>query len=214
MRLQLSGLFSVFTTNRMNFGSGLKSMSLKLPPGETDTTGRSLISQTLLPNGWQAKSMHKSYFKKPELLANLYPQYLDFIEKHFRRFLDEIGANDNFVVALKGVGSLFGSHYGYIGGLAFSSASFALLSRDKYIGWSEAARRSHLNRVVCNNRFLILPTVDVPNLASHVLSISLLRFPYDWQERYHIEPVLLETFVDPSRFAGTCYKAANFILRG
>ena len=106
------------------------------------------------------------------------------------------------------------SQYGYIGGLAFSSASFALLNRDKYIGWSEAARRANLNRVVCNDRFLILPTVDVPNLASHVLSIALLRLPYDWQERYSIEPVLIETFVDPSRFSGTCYKAANFIYVG
>ena len=106
------------------------------------------------------------------------------------------------------------SQYGYIGGLAFSSASFALLSRDKYIGWSEAARRANLNRVVCNDRFLILPTVDVPNLASHVLSTALLRLPYDWQERYSIEPVLIETFVDPSRFSGTCYKAANFIYVG
>jgi hypothetical protein len=58
---------------------------------------------------WMAGQKYaKSYFKKPELLANLYPKYLDFIEKNFRRFLEEIGANENFVVALKGVGSLFG----------------------------------------------------------------------------------------------------------
>lgn len=106
------------------------------------------------------------------------------------------------------------SHYGYIGALAFSSASFALLSRDKYIGWSEAARRANLNHVVGNDRFLILPTVKVANLASHVLSRVLLRLSDDWQERYNIEPVLVETFVDPSRFSGACYKAANFFYVG
>ena len=106
------------------------------------------------------------------------------------------------------------SQYGYIGALAFSSASFALLSRDNYIGWSEAARRANLNRVVGNDRFLILPTVKVPNLASHVLSTALFRLPKDWWERYHIEPVLVETFVDPTRFSGTCYKAANFTYVG
>ena len=102
------------------------------------------------------------------------------------------------------------STYGYIGALAFSSASWALRERDKYIGWTEAARRANLQYVVGNDRFLILPTVRVENLASHVLSLALSRLPEDWQQRYHVRPVLVETFVDPSRFAGTCYKAANW----
>src|SRR5574342_1305099 len=62
------------------------------------------------------------------------------------------------------------SRYGPIGALAFSAAQWRLKERDKYIGWTEAARRANLNRVVCNSRFLILPSVHVPNLASHVLS--------------------------------------------
>jgi len=102
------------------------------------------------------------------------------------------------------------SAYGYIGALAFSSASWALIERDKHIGWTEAARRANLPYVVGNDRFLILPTVRVENLASHVLSLALSRLPEDWQQRYQIRPVLVETFVDPSRFAGTCYKAANW----
>jgi hypothetical protein len=64
---------------------------------------------------------------------------------------------------------------------------------------------------VGNARFLILPTVKVKNLASHVLSLALSRLPEDWEERYHVRPVLVETFVDPTLFAGTCYKAANWI---
>lgn len=103
------------------------------------------------------------------------------------------------------------SMYGYIGALAFSSASWALNSRDRYIGWTEAARRANLHRLVCNDRFLILPTVKVESLASHVLSVTLRRLCADWEQRYHYRPVLVETFVDPTLFAGTCYKAANWI---
>jgi hypothetical protein len=106
------------------------------------------------------------------------------------------------------------SDHGFVGALAFSSAQWRLKERDKYIGWTEAARRANLNQVVCNSRFLILPTVKVPNLASHVLSQSLKRLLDDWPERYGYEPVLVETFVDPSRFIGTCYRAANWVSIG
>lgn len=102
------------------------------------------------------------------------------------------------------------ANYGYLGALAFSSATWALADRDKYIGWTEAARRSNLHRLVGNDRFLILPTVKVTNLASHVLALTLARLPDDWHQRYQVRPVMAETFVDPSRFAGTCYQAANW----
>jgi hypothetical protein len=95
--------------------------------------------------------------------------------------------------------------------LAFSSASWALKARDDYIGWTEGARRANLDRVVCNDRFLILPTVKVRHLASHVLGLALSRLSSDWEQRYGVVPVLVETFVDPNRFSGTCYKAANWI---
>jgi hypothetical protein len=102
------------------------------------------------------------------------------------------------------------SRHGYLGALAFSSASWALRCRDRHIGWTEGARRANLHRLISNNRFLILPTVQVKHLASHVLSLVLSRLPQDWEQRYRIRPVMVETFVDPSRFAGTCYKAANW----
>lgn len=104
--------------------------------------------------------------------------------------------------------------YGWLGALSFSAATKRLKARDIWIGWNEAARQAHLAEVVCNSRFLILPTVRVPNLASHVLSRCLSRLPADWQKRYGYRPVLVETFVDPHRFAGTCYRAANFIYLG
>ncbi len=104
--------------------------------------------------------------------------------------------------------------HGYLGALAFSSASWALKARDDYIGWTEGARRANLHRLVCNDRFLILPTVRVKHLASHVLSLALCRLPEDWEQRYGIRPMLVETFVDPNRFAGTCYKASNWTSVG
>jgi hypothetical protein len=99
---------------------------------------------------------------------------------------------------------------GYIGALAFSSASYAMNTRDDDIGWSENARRENLNQVVTNSRFLILPGVQVNNLASHLLARTLKRIADDWQTKYHIRPVLVETFVDGSTFNGTCYQAANW----
>jgi Druantia protein DruA/Transposase DNA-binding len=106
------------------------------------------------------------------------------------------------------------SRYGWVGALAFSAAQWRLKKRDEYIGWTEAARRANLNRVVCNSRFLILPSVQVPNLASHALSLCTQRLAEDWTARYRYAPVLAETFVDPSRFAGTCYQAANWLRVG
>jgi hypothetical protein len=106
------------------------------------------------------------------------------------------------------------SRHGWVGALAFSAAQWRLKERDKYIGWTEAARRANLNQVVCNSRFLILPSVRVPHLASHVLSLCMSRLVKDWTGRYGYTPLLAETFVDPSRFAGTCYRAANWLHVG
>jgi len=99
---------------------------------------------------------------------------------------------------------------GWIGGFAYSAAALRLSSRDRWIGWREEARNKHLDKVVNNSRFLIIPGVKVPNLASHVLSRSIKRLVKDWQERYKIEPVLLETFVEHDRFKGISYRAANW----
>ena len=106
------------------------------------------------------------------------------------------------------------SRHGWVGAVGFSGATWRLKSRDQYIGWTEAARRVNLGRVVCNSRLLILPTVRVPHLASQVLSRCLARLGGDWRERYGYGPVLVETFVNPARFSGTCYRAANWVKVG
>ena len=106
------------------------------------------------------------------------------------------------------------ARHGWVGALAFSAALWRLKPRDAYIGWTDAARRANLHRVVCHSRFLILPSLHVPNLASHVLGRCAARLGEDWTERYGYAPVLAETFVDPRRFAGTCYRAANWVRVG
>src|SRR5271157_2829004 len=98
----------------------------------------------------------------------------------------------------------------WLGGLAFSGAAWQLAARDDWIGWSQPARRQHLQEVIANSRFLILPHWRVPNLASHVLSLALHQVAHDWQERYGYRPLLVETFVEAERFTGACYRAANW----
>jgi len=101
-----------------------------------------------------------------------------------------------------------------VGVLQFSSPAWRMAAREQWLGWSDAARRRNLQRVVSNSRFLILPWVRIRNLASSALAQAARRLPDDWETTYGIRPVLLETLVDPSRFGGTCYRAANWIEVG
>lgn len=102
------------------------------------------------------------------------------------------------------------SAYGFLGGLSFSASAWQLNARDRWIGWSEAARKKHLTEVVCNSRFLLLPHIRVKNLASHALSLASRQVVTDWQNHYGYAPLLLETFVERERFLGTSYRAANW----
>jgi hypothetical protein len=106
------------------------------------------------------------------------------------------------------------SVHGYLGALSFGSAAFRIAARDSYIGWDEQTRQKNLHHIIGNNRFFIHPAVHVAHLASHVLGKSLCRVKQDWQKRYGIKPLLVETFVDSNRFRGTSYRAANWIHAG
>ncbi len=94
--------------------------------------------------------------------------------------------------------------------LAWSSAPRHLGSRDRYIGWSATARRRNIRLVAYNTRFLILPWIRVPHLASHILGRVVSRLSRDWERLYGHPIYFAETFVDPARFRGTCYRAANW----
>jgi hypothetical protein len=119
----------------------------------------------------------------------------------------------------------FGAHLRYlafiskpkrsvVAALQLSSPAWRLAVRDRWIGWDEPTRERNLQRVVCNSRFVVLPWVRVRNLASRLLSRLARRFPADWERRFGVEPLLLETLVDGSRFQGSCYRAANWIELG
>lgn len=97
--------------------------------------------------------------------------------------------------------------------LLFTSAAWKMAPRDSWIGWSDAARRVNLPLLVNNGRFLILPWVEVPHLASHILALAARQLPADWLAAYGVRPQLLETLVDRP-YTGTCYRAANWILVG
>ena len=119
----------------------------------------------------------------------------------------------------------FGAHLGYlvfsealqqeVGCLVFSaSASWALAPRDQWIGWDAKHREKLLSLILSNDRFLIFPWVQVPHLASHVLSLATKQIADDWTRAYGYRPVLIETFVDSTKFKGTCYQSANWTYLG
>ena len=102
----------------------------------------------------------------------------------------------------------------WLGCILLSGAAKAMTARDRWIGWNDRQRLKNLPWVVNNSRFLIFPGVEVANLASHVLAQLARRVGDDWQARWGYRPLLLETFVDPARFRGSCYRAAGWALLG
>lgn len=101
-----------------------------------------------------------------------------------------------------------------LGCLLLGGAARALAPRDEQIGWSARARRHNLAWVVGNSRFLIFPWVQVPHLASHALALLARQLPDDWARRWSFRPLLLETFVDPAHYRGSCYLGAGWQLLG
>jgi len=116
----------------------------------------------------------------------------------------------------------FGAHLRYwvrhegreLACLLWTSPAWKMQARDAWIGWRDEQRRSNLQRIVNNGRFLILPWVQVKGLASKILALSARQMPREWEIRYGCRPLLLETLVDAARFRGTCYRAANWIHLG
>ena len=126
-------------------------------------------------------------------------------DHHYLGYERAIGARVKYVITL-------GKRV--IGAISFCSAAYHLGPRDEYIGWDEETRLSLLPHLVCNNRFLILPWIKIQNLASRILSLSLLQLQTDWEKQYGVRPYMAETFVDNAHFLGTCYKAANWTYLG
>ncbi len=112
----------------------------------------------------------------------------------------------------------FGLHLRYfivsgeriLGCMLYTASAWALECRDKWIGWTYKQKERNLYRIINHSRFLILPWIQIKNLASHVLSLSIKQIGDDWQDRFGYKPVLVETFVDPKKFKGTSYRASNW----
>src|SRR5882724_10915944 len=124
---------------------------------------------------------------------------------HYLGYQQPVGEHLKYLVSARGQ---------VIACLAWCSAPRHLASRDRFIGWSAEARKRNLRLLVYNTRFLILPWVQVPHLASHILGRMAKLVPRDWQRLYAHPIYWLETFVDPARFKGTCYHAANWMALG
>jgi hypothetical protein len=126
-------------------------------------------------------------------------------EHHYLGYEQPVGEHLKYLVSAQGRP---------VACLAWSSAPRHLGSRDRYIGWSAEARCSNIRFIAYNTRFLILPWVRVEHLASHILGRMAARVSEDWQRMYGHPIYFLETFVDPERFRGACYRAANWVFLG
>ena len=137
-------------------------------------------------------------------LLNEYKFMIDMY--HYLGFGRTVGENMKYMVYSKD-GILLAC-------LLFGSAAWSCKDRDRYIEWEPAVRKKNLQLMTNNTRFLILPWVNVPHLASHILSLIVKRVSSDWEQKYGHPIYCLETFVEKDRFKGTCYKAANWIYVG
>ena len=98
--------------------------------------------------------------------------------------------------------------------MVFGAAAWKVAARDRFIGWSPGQREQHLGKIANQQRYLIVPWVRVPHLASHLLALATQRLSQDWQARYGHPVWLVETFVENGRFAGTAYRAAGLMHLG
>lgn len=130
---------------------------------------------------------------------NLWKEYV--MRYHYLEYKKPFGCHIQYFIK---------SDQGILGCLLFSGSSKSIGVREKWIGWTEKQRLRNHGWVINNSRFLIFPWVNVPCLASHALSLVEKQIVRDWHEQWEYRPVLMETFVDPKKFKGTCYKAANW----
>jgi hypothetical protein len=126
-------------------------------------------------------------------------------QHHYLGYVQPVGEHLKYLVMAQGrpLGCFF-----------WSSAPRHLGPRDRYIGWSPTTRKQNVRFVAYQSRFLILPWVRVPHLASHLLGRMSRQLSFDWQRVYAHPIYFTETFVDPTRFAGTCYRASNWVYLG
>lgn len=137
-----------------------------------------------------------------------YEKVFNYLVKqyHYLSYGRPVGQNMKYMI--------LGRNERFLGCLLFGAAAWKTEARDRWIGWPTDVRERNLGLICNNTRFLILDWVKVPHLASHAFGACLRRLPRDWRRRYGTDIVMVETFVDTMRYAGTCYKAANWFKIG
>jgi hypothetical protein len=137
-----------------------------------------------------------------------YEKVFNYLVKqyHYLSYGRPVGQNMKYMI--------LGRNERFLGCLLFGAAAWKTEARDRWIGWPTDVRERNLGLICNNTRFLILDWVKVPHLASHAFGACLRRLPRDWRHRYGTDIAMVETFVDTMRYAGTCYKAANWFKIG
>jgi hypothetical protein len=170
-----------------------------LPANEPDPTPISGPLAELLPLTLYEVSTEKQSTERAHFAAWLY-------HHHYLSYGGSVGENLQYLAR--------DQHGRALACLLFGAAAWQCRPRDEHIGWEASTRQQRLGLITNNTRFLILPWVRVKSLASHVLGRIARRLSGDWQAKYGHPIYLLETFVDTSRFAGHCYRAANWVCVG
>lgn len=200
---------------------GLKDIACRSLLRKLEKLGYICLPKVVNPNGNSARR----YCVKPVLhskepidsaLKDLYPITIHLIEtgyplKLFKYFISAyhyLGWSGTVGENLKYL--FFDRYERPLGCLMFGACAWKVKPRDTYINWTEEVRKRNLSLIANNNRFLLLPWVKVPHLASHILGKVCRCVNRDWQKKYNHPIYLLETFVQKDRFKGTCYKAANW----
>ncbi len=184
---------------------------LKLPPRQCPGPGRLPAIEPINVDQSQLSCLLSDI--KPVKVVNArncaeYEKTFNYLVKeyHYLGYGRPVGQNMKYLI--------LGQNERPLGCLLFGAAAWKIEFRDRWIGWSADVRERNLGLICNNTRFLILDWVKVPHLASHALGACLRSLPRDWKQRYGTEIAMAETFVDTTRYIGTCYKAANWLKIG
>ena len=184
---------------------------IKLPPRQRPGPGRLPAIEPIVVD--QRPISCRLSDIKPVKIVNAsncadYEKVFNYLVKqyHYLSYGRPVGQNMKYLI--------LGRNERFLGCLLFGAAAWKTEARDRWIGWPADVRERNLGLICNNTRFLILDWVKVPHLASHAFGACLRRLPRDWRHRYGTDIVMVETFVDTMRYAGTCYKAANWFKIG
>jgi len=184
---------------------------IKLPPRQRPGPGRLPAIEPIVVD--QRPISCRLSDIKPVKIVNAsncadYEKVFNYLVKqyHYLSYGRPVGQNMKYMI--------LGRNERFLGCLLFGAAAWKTEARDRWIGWPTDVRERNLGLICNNTRFLILDWVKVPHLASHAFGACLRRLPRDWRHRYGTDIVMVETFVDTTRYAGTCYKAANWFKIG